>query len=698
MSATQSSELHDGVLVVTFDRGLAASPEAWETVSRRLAEPDVRGAVFVQKEPADRRLDLVRLRGVRTRREAEDVAREADRFVGRLRALGKPLVAALHGPVSGTDASVALACDARVVSAAHETTFAVDDVTVGLVPRHRAVVRLAELVGADEALDLATRGRRLTARDAARMGIAAAVVAPGDLVAETIRWHRSRSQHGATGRAPLSHGLLPHRRALFRRTLRATITGLHQDELAAHHVASVVAGWVEKGEEHAAEQAITAFGELVVSSTSRSVIDGRLGLLAAERALEARALDAPPLHAIAIVGEGSEAIRLAVSSARRGLSVTLVARDEARAAAVVGRVADWLGELVERREISWIDRSDAVARIEATWTDALPRPDGWRGDAWIDLAANDDPAAGSSDVRPHHLAGIPTLVAVLRRDEAPADDSIRFVAPLPVGLPDVGALELVDEPSAAMHGRLAKLEMALGAVSVVTRGHRGFFGPRVAAAYILEAQRLVVEGAPVDVVESAALDWGFRKGPFALLDAWGFSAFAACARGLEEALGERFAAPTPFACESDPAGSARTLLRRRRGEAKSPVERLLHAVAPKTDELAWEVVPGIRERLGLPPEEGTPSQAAIDEMELRLALAFVNEAARALDDGVLASDAAVDLVSVRALGFPALRGGPLRYVVGVGAREVAARLEHLRRRFGSRFEAAGWITTMAREP
>lgn len=84
-------------------------------------------------------------------------------------------------------------------------------------------------------------------------------------------------------------------------------------------------------------------------------------------------------------------------------------------------------------------------------------------------------------------------------------------------------------------------------------------------------------------------------------------------------------------------------------------------------------------------------------LELRVVLAWLLEAARAVDEGVVASEAEADVRSVE-LGFPAFRGGPFRYLETVGAPEVSARLAWLRARHGERFEAPLRLRARAPEP
>ena len=83
------------------------------------------------------------------------------------------------------------------------------------------------------------------------------------------------------------------------------------------------------------------------------------------------------------------------------------------------------------------------------------------------------------------------------------------------------------------------------------------------------------------------------------------------------------------------------------------------------------------------PRTSLPKEAIQD----RLALLFVNEAVRCLDEGVLQSPTDGDLGAVLGLGFPPFRGGPFHYADSIGTR-LAERLRALAAAHGSRYEPA----------
>ena len=97
----------------------------------------------------------------------------------RLRELGKPVVARVHGPAAGIGFSYVLASDVCVAS--EEATFSQSFVRVGLMPDGGSTHFLPALVGRSRAFELMATGASLTAQEALRLGLVSRVVPRAEL-------------------------------------------------------------------------------------------------------------------------------------------------------------------------------------------------------------------------------------------------------------------------------------------------------------------------------------------------------------------------------------------------------------------------------------------------------------------------------------------------------------------------------------
>ena len=140
--------------------------------------------------------DLGALASTYERGEAPPLGKTlTDRYnplIRALRSAPKPVVAAVNGVAAGAGASLAFACDYRIVS--EGAKFVIAFIKVGLVPDSGAVWFLARSIGEARALDLAASGRPVGAQEAADLGLVQEVVAPDRFEA---RWRELASEFAA---------------------------------------------------------------------------------------------------------------------------------------------------------------------------------------------------------------------------------------------------------------------------------------------------------------------------------------------------------------------------------------------------------------------------------------------------------------------------------------------------------------------
>lgn len=108
-----------------------------------------------------------------TRRRLEEI-QDVTRMV---RSMPGPVIAAVHGYALGAGCEFALACD--VVVAAEDAVFGFPEVSVGLSVTGGVSRLLPALVGWAKAKELLLLGERVSGADAARMGLIARAVSPG---------------------------------------------------------------------------------------------------------------------------------------------------------------------------------------------------------------------------------------------------------------------------------------------------------------------------------------------------------------------------------------------------------------------------------------------------------------------------------------------------------------------------------------
>lgn len=110
----------------------------------------------------------------------------AARGQAALAQLGKPLLALIEGHCLGGGLAIALAADLRF--AARDARFAIPAARLGLGYDYRGIAALARLIGPSATKDLLFSARFLQADEALRLGLINAVVEPGALESEVVRY------------------------------------------------------------------------------------------------------------------------------------------------------------------------------------------------------------------------------------------------------------------------------------------------------------------------------------------------------------------------------------------------------------------------------------------------------------------------------------------------------------------------------
>jgi len=100
-----------------------------------------------------------------------------------IRALEKPVIAAVNGPCAGAGLSLACACDIRI--AAGNAIFVPGFIGIGLVPDSGGTFFIHRLLGAPRAFEWMSSNRRLTAAEAHAWGLVSEVVDADAFAART---------------------------------------------------------------------------------------------------------------------------------------------------------------------------------------------------------------------------------------------------------------------------------------------------------------------------------------------------------------------------------------------------------------------------------------------------------------------------------------------------------------------------------
>lgn len=714
----------DGVAVITYDvPGEAVNTlkptfaADFERISSQIeGDPGIKAAILVSGK-ADTWIagaDIEMLKEITTAAQAEALSRAGHAALERIVRSPKPIVAAIHGAALGGGLEVALACHARVLTDDKKTVLGLPEVQLGLLPGINGLQRLAALAGLQAALDYGLTGKNMRPQKARQLGVADDVV-PAPILEDTAAalalslaeagppFAAARGRKGgkkgprldaaAVTRAALE--LNPLGRAVLFKKARQELrkkTGGHYP--APERIVDVLKAYADKGFEASKEVEARAFGELVVSSTARRLMEIFFATTAMKKdtGVDDPAVKPRKVEKIAVLGAGLMGAGISYVSLNAGIQVRLKDRDDASLGRGLKYIADILGERVKKKQLTPIERDGKLALLTAT-TDYS----GIKGADLVIEAVFEDLAIKHKvlqEVEAHGRAGvifasntssipISRIAAAARHPENVV--GMHYFSPVhKMPLLEVIRTEKTAPEVVATAVSVGKRQ---GKTVIVVNDGVGFYTSRVLGPYMNEAIWLLTEGVAIEQIDRALVAWGWPVGPMALLDEVGIDVAAHVGPIMIEAFGERIAPPPMI---SKLVGDDRKGRKNERG-------MYLYGAAAKRKGKGKHADESVYAVLGLPvPDAKGKPPVPVEEIQMRCSLQLVNEAMHCLGEGILRSPRDGDIGAIMGLGFPPFRGGPFRYVDSIGAAEVLRRIEGYQKQLGARWAPAPALVEAAR--
>ena len=666
------------------------------------SKPTLRGLLITSGKP-DHFLagaDVEEIRSVREANEGQEKAIEGQILFQRLAEMSVPTCAAIEGTCLGGGLELALACRYRLASDSDKTSLGLPEVRLGILPAFGGTTRLPRLIGLVPALDLLLTGKTLDARRALRLGLVDDVLPKENFRARAVRifseWVKREEELGASGR-PVRPERIARRRPLgwqsaiidvFPPARNYAIAQAEKkvlEETHGHYPAPLrILEVVRKSARRSIAEGLVleaqAAGDLLVAPVTRNLTSLFFLMEAAKK--DPPATQARPVRSIAVLGSGVMGGGIAALAARRGVRVRLKDIEHEAVGRGLRAARDLYERDLSRRRITAHELAERMSRISGTVTYS-----GFKG---LDLVV--EAVVESLEIKRRVLQEVEALIpksAILATNtssiglEALAEGLARpenlvglhFFNPVH-RMPLVEVVVGEDTGVIARDTAIATARL-LGKTPVVVRSSPGFLVNRVLMPYMMEALHLFEQGVPVEQLDKALEDFGMPMGPLALLDEVGLDVAHRVSEVLLAAFPDR----------GEPPRVLQPMLQAGRLGKKNGLGFYRHSGRTRSSD------PAINTLVTRPNREA--AQAKPESWVLRLLLAMINEAARCLEEGVVAKPQDVDLAMILGTGFPPFRGGLLRYADERGAGFVVNQLEVMASREGPRFQPAQRLRELA---
>ena len=598
----------------------------------------------------------------------------------------KPVVMAIHGQAFGGGLELAMAGHYRVASPTAQV--GQPEVNLGIIPGAAGTQRLPRLVGVAKAVEMCTAGKPVSAREAATLGLIDRLI-ESDLLAGAVSFAREIADKPAPKTRERSQKLKTAEEnapifAAAREAARKKQRGM-KAPLAA--IDAIEAG-TRMSFDEGCEAEAKFFTECLFSDQSKALIHVFFG----EREV-AKIPDVPketpvlPVNRVAVVGSGTMGGGIAMVFANAGIPVLLKDVDQAALDLGMGKIQKNYASSVQRGRFTqaFVDErlklilpvltydafSDVDMVIEAVFEGMALKKTVFED---LDRACRPGAILASNT----STLNIDEIAGVTSRPEAVI--GTHFFSPANV----MRLLEIVrgKKSSREVIATCMQLAKKLGKIGVLVGNCRGFVGNRMFGPYRREAQFLVEEGASIEAVDQALVEFGNAMGPLATGDLAGLDVGWRIRKEYRHL--EKPGVRQPFAedrlCEIGRYGQ-----KTQKGWYRYDDNR---RATPDLEVTAlvrmWSKEAGIPQR-----------QISSEEIVERSIYALVNEGARILEEGYALRAVDIDIIYLNGYGFPAYRGGPMWYADTVGLQKVYRCISEFEQRHGELWSPAPLLKRLA---
>ncbi len=603
--------------------------------------------------------------------EAFELCRSAHRLFGRLSHLSVPSIAVIRGTCLGGGLELALGCNARIAVEDPTTRIGLPEVNLGIIPGFGGTVRMTRLLGFRNALSWILPASRLPARVAHKKGVVdVAVPSAGfrglalsaieSMVKDRFREVKRRRRHRKSGLVSYLFDETTLGRSFVTRKalqgVRAKTGGLMPAPEKAIEIARLAA---HQSQETALIAEARATAQLATGPVCRNLVSIFLDSERVRRGSdEKETLAWPGDRSLAILGAGVMGSGVATLSIQKGIATRLRDISEEaidRALKSIGRA---LSDRRKKKRITGYQHKEILSRLSfgkeliglercACVLEAVVE----RLDVKKSVLAEIGPRLAEDAIFATNTSALSVTAIQEGSPIAARVVGLHFFNPVPrMPLVEVIPGAETDPESVAIAMALAR---KLGKYPILVKDSPGFLVNRLLLPYLDAASRLLLAGVSGSHIDKVARAHGLPMGPFRLMDEVGLDIGIEVQETLHAAFGER-AASSPMLAKMVEKGWL---------GKKSGVGFYRHGGRDST----WNG--DIAQMIRVQHSTRTDAQiisSLIDPM--------IDEAARCLDENVVADAGLLDLAMVMGTGFPPHLGGPLRAADAEGLDIIEKRL------------------------
>jgi 3-hydroxyacyl-CoA dehydrogenase/enoyl-CoA hydratase/3-hydroxybutyryl-CoA epimerase len=690
--------LKNRVLVIAFNSSLKpvnvlsfeALQEFSNAVFAAIADRDIKGCVVTSLKEKNfiAGADIKEISTVTDPEECKANIATVHRLFKNVEESKKPFVAAIEGVCLGGGLELALACHWRVGSTHPSTTFALPEVKLGIIPGFGGTQRLPRLIGLTSALDMIVRGGSVYPRKAIRMGLIDDLVEHvnnDNRYIETITGEPfveiaiQRVIELADGKITRAHKLGTIDKIASKPLARNAISLKAKREVlkatGGHYTApslavdAVIEGLGKNVFEGCIHSELPRILELITSPTSKNLTHIFFETEKIKQVMSKTRIN-PVDFPVGIIGAGLMGSQIAANLAESGFDVYLkdISGDYIKKG--MDRILSFESKELERRIIRRNEFDERLLRVQPVISWDHFKDNRLTIEAVIEVLELKQKLLAEFEANAPADAIFATNTSSYMVSEIAKNARIKerciamhFFNPLrAMKLVEIGVAGFTSQDTIDRSVSLAK---KMGKLPLIVKDCPGFLVNRILSRYLIEGIILLSDGVTIADIDKAArkfgmaVDSGRAMGPLELLDYIGLETGAHVIESLKK-LGSRIE-ERPFINGMIVKGKP-AMRFWNNGKENEALYKMLRS------NYGWE-------------------RTSLDENTItdRLICPMVDEALRCLAEGIVDGPGKVDMAMLYGAGFPAFRGGLLKWALGCNI-SPTIKLKSLTERFGPRFE------------
>jgi 3-hydroxyacyl-CoA dehydrogenase/enoyl-CoA hydratase/3-hydroxybutyryl-CoA epimerase len=640
--------------------------------------------------------DIDEIKKINTKEEFTTVLTQAHEILNAFEDLPMVTVAAIHGACLGGGCELVLACDYRLCSDAPETRIGLPEVNLGIIPGFGGCVRLPRVVGLQNSLDIILAGKSVDGRKAEKIGLVDASVPAGQLEERAMAFAREKMDGGKRRRRHQPRGMKdkftesllgrPVAYAMAKKEVLKKSKGFYPAPLKALEVVKRTYG--SNNRTKALNIEMRGFMEVATTEISKNLIDLFFMMEAVKKQTGVEGKDVKPhkVEHMAVLGAGTMGGGIAQVAADKGIAVRM--KDITHEALALGfrHASEVFGKAMKRKRLTKHDFDAKMSKISGT----LDFTGFKQMDVVVEAIVEDMNIKKKVIAETAKHCGPETIIAT--NTSSLSVTEMAEAAPNPANFVGMHFFNPVDKmplvevirgpkTSDEATATIFDLSKKMGKIPVVVKDGPGFLVNRLLMPYLIETMFILQDGMDVATVDDWYTDkFGMPMGPFRLMDEVGLDVCIKVVKIFHKSLGDRIEVPGMMDALYD---SKRLGKKNGRG---------FYLYDDKGKQLS--VDKSVYSDLGLKSPSNPLSEKECLE---RGVFTMINEAALALiEDRIVAHPQDVDLAMIMGTGFPAFRGGLLKYADSLGSQYVAQELEVYASKCGARLKPTQPLLNLAK--